>query len=399
MFCQSCGQEMGESDKFCQACGAANIVSPMDPPISNQFEYNYGQPEQQMGPDYTPQYYGQVPQYGAPVMTEKKKSGKGIIIALIVILVAIALGVGGFFAYRVKTVKDNLDLGEKYIKEQDYEAAVAALTAAYKIDPKNEEVQDSLVSAYVDWSDYLITEESDYEKAAEVLREGYELLDNKRLKRQLNEVKEDLKRVEEVQDVLDRVAQLCQLEEYDEVFEFLHSDEYYNLIDNVDVFKSDYRYKTEYGNIGIYFVDTENFGDYMIYYGDYEGEERSGYGVWIGYYEGNNYLGQGQWANDKPNGDFKVKEFATGLVNMDYRVIECNVTDGLWDGSYTWSFIKGSDTTTYRGNLDMGKFVVVEYRDYGSGKRPVVGYGENDSYMYTEDENEIEGVVGFGADL
>ena len=71
MFCIKCGAQVPDGMKFCPACGAPQ------------------QPLQQQAPR-PQQPYGQPP----------KKGGKGPIIAIISVVAAFAIGVGGFFIWR-----------------------------------------------------------------------------------------------------------------------------------------------------------------------------------------------------------------------------------------------------------------------------------------------------------
>ena len=85
--------------------------------------------------------------------------------------------------------------------------------------------------------------------------------------------------MELVDDILVKIASFCQQEDYQEVFALMQSDEYIKFLERVDEIKETVGLKTEYGNIGLYKVDSEIFGNYMIYYGDYKDNNREGRGV------------------------------------------------------------------------------------------------------------------------
>ena len=69
----------------------------------------------------------------------------------------------------------------------------------------------------------------------------------------------------------------------------------------------------------------QNFERYMIYFGDYAGNERSGFGLWyhaLDRYQ--EYFSRGEWRNDSPNGAFEVD---TGYTHWMGTVL-----NGLWHG-------------------------------------------------------------------
>lgn len=68
----------------------------------------------------------------------------------------------------VMTWQEQYDLGEKYLLEEDYEAAIVAFTAAIEIDPKEIEAYTGLVKAY--------TQTQDYEAAASTVDGALDIL-------------------------------------------------------------------------------------------------------------------------------------------------------------------------------------------------------------------------------
>ena len=91
-YCRNCGKPLDEGAKFCTLCGAR--ASQPEQPVTQQRRY-------------TPQPQVRVPEQFAQrnavkaeqsVRTEKKKKGKGVIVAVIaiVLVAAIVLGVFGF---------------------------------------------------------------------------------------------------------------------------------------------------------------------------------------------------------------------------------------------------------------------------------------------------------------
>lgn len=101
---------------------------------------------------------------------ENKKFGNkklylitGAVIILCAIIIAIVLTSKGDSTN--KKLETQLNLGNSYMDELDYEAAIAAYEEAIRIEPKSEEAYIALANAYI--------AQEEYEKAIEVLDEGY----------------------------------------------------------------------------------------------------------------------------------------------------------------------------------------------------------------------------------
>lgn len=191
MFCASCGNEIMEGSKFCEHCGAA--VEDLVPEkidenqqtllVSDSFE------NQTMA--FSNNKYeatalvGQEQNIDATesvVLEKKKKSKKKIIIAIVVALLAIAVGIGAFFAVSGgDKVGKLLDLGDKYLEEQDYDSAIAAFNKVLKIDPKNADAYLGIVEVYI--------RQGEYDKAIEIAEKGYEITHDERLQEKIDMIK------------------------------------------------------------------------------------------------------------------------------------------------------------------------------------------------------------------
>lgn len=104
--------------------------------------------------------------------TEKAKRfhvPMAIIVGILVVLVALAVGGIGVYqaSPRVK-VRKQIDLGDRYLAELNYEEAVAAFTVALEIDPQNEEVTEKLSDALEGWARVLISS-TDYAQVQELI--------------------------------------------------------------------------------------------------------------------------------------------------------------------------------------------------------------------------------------
>ena len=108
-------------------------------------------------------------------ITKKKKWLLPVILGVAALLV-IGLGVGGFIyiksvALPKKELQKQLNLGEEYLKNQDYDKAIPAYKAAIDIDPKCEDAYISLGRAYTELVDECI-ENGDMEDALDYLKDG-----------------------------------------------------------------------------------------------------------------------------------------------------------------------------------------------------------------------------------
>ena len=78
-------------------------------------------------------------------------------------------------------LQEQLDLGDKYLSELDYEQAIVAYEAAIEIDPMSADAYLGLASVY--------EAQGDYDKAIAVLEEGYLATADEELKKRLDEVR------------------------------------------------------------------------------------------------------------------------------------------------------------------------------------------------------------------
>lgn len=118
----------------------------------------------------------------------KKNNKKKLIISItaiaLVILVAfgVVLTINVRSANREKALQEQLDLGNKYLNELDYEQAIVAYEAAIEIDPMSVEAYLGLADTYLNMEDF--------EKAKEVLQAGYDATGDERIKEKITELEE-----------------------------------------------------------------------------------------------------------------------------------------------------------------------------------------------------------------
>jgi len=124
----------------------------------------------------------------------KKKNNKLLVIVSSIIVSLIMIVTIVFFvsinvrsSNQEKALLEQLDLGNKYLSEMDYEQAIVAYEAAVEIDPMSVEAYLGLASVY--------EAQGEYEKAISILQEGFDRTGNKILL-------EELERIKQIQDNL-----------------------------------------------------------------------------------------------------------------------------------------------------------------------------------------------------
>ena len=392
MFCNQCGSEVKSGAKFCTRCGA-RLDQPAQQDAYQQEQSYYQQPQ--------PAY--QQPQQPGP-RDGRKKSHIGLIIGLIIAACIVIAGVAGmlFFLNRGPSIEERLEMGNRYLEDLDYDEAIEVFQEILDIDPK-------CVDAYMGLADAYIGVE-DYESAMDILEKGYDKTEDDDLKERLEEVEVEKESYDRkirnekvfagVEDVFENIAGYCEAGNYDELFEYMQSDDYQRLLDVVDELEMAYCVETSHGNVGIYEVNNEVFGNYMIYYGDYQDDVREGEGDWLGYFEGNNYHARGSWKADAPNGYQEVREWSNRLgETVVYRVIKGDTVDGLWNGPVDWCFEEMDGTTeVYPVTFEEGKWVVLDYDEADETSPYIVcltGGASGDRKMTTDDVDCTEGIMGF----
>ena len=119
-------------------------------------------------------------------ISPKKKNNKGIMIGIIIaVVIVLAVGIGlGIYNSPTNRLSRQLDLGQKYLEEQNYEQAIVAFNEAIEIDPMSVEAYLGLADAYVALDDL--------ESAISVLENGFELTLDESINQMLQELKQQL---------------------------------------------------------------------------------------------------------------------------------------------------------------------------------------------------------------
>ena len=119
---------------------------------------------------------------------KKKKWILPVIIGVIAVLLAVILVTIIAVSSPKRAYQKQLDLGEKFLTELDYENAILAYEEAIRINPRGPEGYLGLADAYVGIEDY--------DKALEVLQEGYRITGSEEIEKRIQELSEKEEPVE-----------------------------------------------------------------------------------------------------------------------------------------------------------------------------------------------------------
>lgn len=190
MFCHNCGNEVKEDAVFCSHCGARqNAGKEAGTEKETKTEMNAAGTPEEARTEGIPS--GNAPSGGASEKPEKKKKGKGGIIALIIGLVlAIGAGVGCalYFTGDAYVSRKNMKLAEECFDAEEYEEALEYYEKALKLD-------SGLAQAYIRSADIYLLEEK-YGEAIEILEKG------------LKKTREDEDSQEEIEEKIEEITRL-----------------------------------------------------------------------------------------------------------------------------------------------------------------------------------------------
>lgn len=292
---------------------------------------------------------------------------------------------------RDKLLESYLELAKGYTNAGDYENALGIYDRLLELDETDADVQSDIGDCLQKYLEFLI-DQIRYDKARA-------LIEKYRNKVSTVDFQMLLDRISALENILEQIARNCSEKNIDAVFALMHSDQYEDFLSTVQKLEEQYIYTTSYGKLGIYKIDSETYGNYMIYFGGYQDDIREGQGIWLGYFNGNNYYSEGDWQGDVPNGTNTVREWSNKLdEDVVYRVISGTVYNGLWDGKIIWAFEETDRTLSYPVTFDKGKALILGYDDDGESiiSEGTLELGENDGFLTNGGGlTEKEGIIGF----
>ena len=149
MFCNKCGAQLNDDERYCYQCGASVAGQNQDTVSVNK----------------------------------QKQLWPFILIIAVVLLVLVGLLIYNFASGSTeKKYNDQLELAERYLDELDYDRAIAAYKEAIEIDPRQAEAYLGLANAY--------EESGDIEEAIRILEDGYAQTGERKLEKQIKRLKE-----------------------------------------------------------------------------------------------------------------------------------------------------------------------------------------------------------------
>lgn len=176
MYCENCRNEIEKDSEFCTYCG---VKLKEDTGVE-----------------------------AVPVKDNKdgqRKCKKGLIAAVIIVVTALAV-LSGVWLHNTpaRRLAEQLDLGNRYLEEMDYEQAVVVFTKAIEIDPMSVDAYIGVAEAYVGLGEP--------EKAKEVLEQGMEKISDVRLEEKWKEIESELDGIKREEKERQRAEQAARKE-------------------------------------------------------------------------------------------------------------------------------------------------------------------------------------------
>ena len=164
--CKNCGNVFDEGFVVCPKCGV-----PYAADAQTAFQQELYVPLQNEGQ--------------AKEKAAGKKSSKGKIIAIIAVICAVIIGiVTAIIIVAVSganaEAREQLSLGDKYMKNEEYDEAIVAFSKAIDIDPNNAEAYTKLADAYL--------AVGNHDQAVKTLQAGYDRTHSGDIKNRLDEL-------------------------------------------------------------------------------------------------------------------------------------------------------------------------------------------------------------------
>ena len=143
-------------------------------------------------------------------------TNKKMIIISAIILIIVVSGLAVFFSGRIdRKIRLQMDMGQKYLADLQYEQAIAAFKGVLEIDPDNKGAMDAVIRTYFDWAEQCI-EAGETDKAIRILEEGVDYTGDPQISSRLAELKTSLekKASEEVLPEDEAIQEITDTTEY-----------------------------------------------------------------------------------------------------------------------------------------------------------------------------------------
>lgn len=191
-YCGRCGQETDSEARFCQACGyefakLKNNTTVVQNPDELSASAHGTHPDQVKKENLHGSYVSPAsqPEIAASYNTQltipskAKKPRKKVKMLISVVLTLVLAAFGGFWGWRnygtEARSQAKLDLGVKYLSENDYEKAILAFDEAIKIDPKEIKGYQGLAKTYTLQGKY-DDAKATYERGTAVVKPEYQIV-------------------------------------------------------------------------------------------------------------------------------------------------------------------------------------------------------------------------------
>ena len=115
----------------------------------------------------------------ASILTKLSGKKLGIIGTVLLVLIALIVGIS-IYSSPANRLSRQLDLGNRYLEEQNYEQAIVEFDKAIAIDPVSVDAYLGKAEAYIGMDDL--------QSALDTLQTGYDLTEDERLKEKLDEI-------------------------------------------------------------------------------------------------------------------------------------------------------------------------------------------------------------------
>ena len=229
-------------------------------------------------------------------MKENQKKKTVIAVAAVIVISAIVFVLIAGGNSSAKRIAELLDLGNKYLTEQDYEEAVAAFQEAIEIEPKCEEAYLGLADVYIAMDDY--------ESAIDILQQGIEQTGSEELAAYLEEIKEDYARIQEEAAARER-------EEAETAAEAERAKEQEEMLSRVAIRTINRRFGSSTNEVAEVFEENVR-GETIniIYYSNYQDRV-----IW----EEDEMMGAGGTSDEEEDEYYDCEYDADGRIVKEYR--------------------------------------------------------------------------------